>query len=53
MKKYAHYIATKQIKFVLISGDNQGREFIKKVMVSGKVEAKKVAKAENAIAWNF
>lgn len=53
MKKYAHYIATAKLKFVLISGDMQGREFIKKVMVTGKVEAKKVAKAENAIQWNF
>lgn len=50
---YAHYIATKSIKFVLFSKDIQGREFIKKVLVSGKVEARKLAKAENAIAWNF
>lgn len=50
---YAHYIATKSIKFVLFSKDNQGREFVKKVFVSGKVEARKLAKAENATAWNF
>ena len=50
---YAHYIATKSIKFVLFSKDNQGREIDKKVLVSGKVEARKLAKSEGAIAWNF
>ena len=50
---YANYYATKTQKVVLISTDIQGRNVVKKVSVSGKVEGRKVAKENGAQAWNF
>ena len=53
IKMYANYYATKTQKVVLISTDIQGRNVVKKVSVSGKVEGRKVAKENGAQAWNF
>jgi hypothetical protein len=50
---YAHYYATKKVKFVIFSDDVQGRNIIIKHVVSGKIEAKKLSKSRGAIAWNF
>lgn len=50
---YAHYYATKANKILLISKDVQGIVIIKKFTVSGKIEARKIASANNAQAWNF
>ena len=50
---YAHYYATKAIKFVIFSDDIQGRQIVAKHFVSGKIEAKKLSKERGAIAWNF
>lgn len=50
---YAHYYATKSVKFVLFSEDCQAQKVLIKHFVSGKIEAKKLAKERGAIAWNF
>jgi hypothetical protein len=50
---YAHYYASKTTKFVLLSSDIRATENVKRIAVTGKTEAKKIAKANNAQAWNF
>jgi hypothetical protein len=48
---HAHYFFAKTYKIVVISQDTRpvGQTF----KVSGKVEARRIAKAHNAICWNF
>lgn len=48
---YAHYYQTKTRKVLIISADQ--RPVGKEIDVSGRREAKAIAKRENAKAWNF
>lgn len=48
---FAHYVATKNEKFVIIAETN--RPIGQKIVVAGKVEARKVALQNNAKPWNF
>jgi hypothetical protein len=49
--KYAHYFASKNTKYVVISQDTSPVGF--KIAVKGKAEARQVAKDQNATPWNF
>ena len=49
----ATYTATKKHKFILIFKDRQDQEVLKKVEVSGKVEARRLCKRNNILPWNF
>lgn len=49
--KYAHYFASRQVKLLILS---QGPEPIGfKIIVSGKAEARRVAKQHDAKPYNF
>lgn len=48
---FAHYFSTKAQKFIIISDSSQ--PVGKRIQVSGKAEARKVAAANNAKPWNF
>ena len=48
---FAHYFIGKGQKFVIISATMQ--PIGTKIPVGGKVEAKKIAKEQNAKPWNF
>lgn len=48
---YAHYFATKKTKFVVISKTTRPEG--QRIAVSGKAEARRIAKAHNAQPWNF
>jgi ribosomal protein S3 len=48
---YAHYFTGKGQKFVIIS--ETARPVGIRILVSGKVEARKIAKDRNAKPWNF
>ena len=50
---YAHYYKTSKAAFVVISTDNQGRDYVLKRQVKGKIEARKVAAEKSATCWNF
>ena len=51
---YAHYFATKTIKFVLITHTvHPYSNGAVRVEVKGKAEAREVAKRNNAQCWNF
>lgn len=50
---YAHYFARKQEKFVIIARSGRLQDQVKTIPVSGKREAKKVARENNAVPWNF
>lgn len=52
-QQIAYYTATKKVKFLTIFPNPQSREEIKRVEVSGKVEAKKYCKDNNIKPWNF
>lgn len=47
----AHYFASKKTKFVVISDGPTPNG--KRIAVSGKVEARKIAKEHDAQPWNF
>ena len=48
---FAHYFTGKGKKFVIISATMQ--PIGTKIEVTGKAEAKKIAKEQNAKPWNF
>lgn len=48
---FAHYFATRKNKFVVISETN--RPTGERIPVSGKVEARRIAKEKGASPWNF
>ncbi|ALH23562.1 hypothetical protein AVV50_gp39 [Pseudomonas phage PaMx42] len=48
---FAHYFASKKTKFVVISETNRPEG--QRIAVSGKAEARRVAKERNAQPWNF
>lgn len=50
---YAHYYATKANKVLFLTKDIQGIVIVKKFTVTGKIEARKIASANGAKAWNF
>lgn len=49
----AYYTATRKIKFLAIYSDITRTVEVKRVTVSGKIEAKKWCKENNVKAWNF
>ena len=48
---FAHYFTTKTQKFVIISETMKPVGI--RILVSGKTEARKIAKDRNAKPWNF
>lgn len=50
-KMFAHYFTGKGQKFVIISETMQPVGI--RILVSGKTEAKRIAKDRNAKPWNF
>jgi hypothetical protein len=48
---FCHYFSSKKSTYIIISETN--RPIGKKMVVSGKIEAKKLAKALNLKQWNF
>lgn len=48
---FAHYFASKKTKFVVISETNRPEG--QRIAVSGKAEARRLAKERNAQPWNF
>jgi ribosomal protein L7Ae-like RNA K-turn-binding protein len=49
--KTAHYFSTRANKLVIISNDTHPQGIT--IKVSGKKEAREVAKKHNATPWNF
>lgn len=50
---YATYTATKNVKFVTLGLTPYSSMTDVIIMVTGKAEARKIAKEHNAKAWNF
>lgn len=55
MQLFAHYTATRNVKTLLINASKmpvlEGK--VSTYIVSGKAEARKIAKAQGAEPWNF
>ena len=52
---FAHYFATRTVKYVLITNNYSlaASTQQRKITVSGKAEARKIAAANSAKPWNF
>lgn len=53
VKHYGLYYATAKQKVLIVAEDTQGHNVTVKHIVTGKVQAKKLCKERDIIAWNF